>query len=743
MRKDLRRTKKCHDHRRTLKIKVMTTQEYFDTEKLKLPIRAQQALAAINASCAELLQMDSFSNYSKYGSKSLDAIQDFLNQIRSLLLEGTFDDTNEYIGADSVNGKRKLYYEIHKSDLSARAQAILIDLPLSFPQIMELTRRDIYIFKNCGEKTAKEILSFIDSIKECFPQVEKLDDKSNEDKKSGDITFEELLLTTPARALHVIKNYKISNKKELAKFLYEFPKVRNFGEKTRAELVTFYENLVCDELKEKTNESRMVEFVHTYNASFSVALDYALEAIYTRILYLIETEKRQLIRTYYQSHTDVLQLDIEKELEKNDVPIESQLRKSLYAFRDLFLEIAEEVIFMPIDEWIIHDDFEYLSERERLFVLNYKESHKHFPLYFLMQEAIRHVYINNDYSYEILAGIFNIKDATKKTVDRKPSTYERKQKFNSLYDALRTKYASLVTNDVYPNIRKNLYLSLVNTNFEQLQKNERLVFDFAAFCFLSSVLFPEIKLLNLQFYNSTYCEAPICGFQVPSPVYTYAVNQLLGRYKFAETIADIWMLCSKKRILENVEINLYPKYLLNVEMWEHATIEYHNVNQVLEVLQLMLSEILGDIKIKNGILYVRANSIDKKRFLYEYIATQERPVSISEVMQVFNARYPEWAFENAQQVRSYLSDKTLFKPIGKTSLYVLKGSVVFTGNIMEAIRQVMYSLGVPSKIETVINQVLELRPDSNRKSIRTNITHMLKNGELGIQEDNLLFIKSQ
>lgn len=95
----------------------MTTQEYFDIEKLKLPERAQQALMVMNVSCAELLQKESFSSYAKYGSKSLATIRNLLNQIRSLLLENSFDDSLEYIGLDTINGKRKLYFELHKSDL--------------------------------------------------------------------------------------------------------------------------------------------------------------------------------------------------------------------------------------------------------------------------------------------------------------------------------------------------------------------------------------------------------------------------------------------------------------------------------------------------------------------------------------------------------------------------------------------------------------------------------------------------
>lgn len=719
----------------------MKTQEYFDIEISKLPDRAQQALGAMNASCAELLQKESFSNYAKYGSKSLDAIRNLLNQIRSLLLENTFDDTLEYIGVDLINGKRKLYFELHKSDLSARAQAVLADLPLSFPQIMELTRRDIFTIKHCGEKTAKEILLYIDSIKEIYPSDNDSNNDIDEIKKHSDFTFEEILPYIPARAFHVIKSYNITSRKELAKFLYEDRKVQNFGEKTRAELVTFYENLVFDELSGTNSECRRAEFLDKYNLYSSVALNKALEAIYSQILSTMELNKRQRIKTYFQSHTDVFKLDIDNELKKNNIPLDSQLRKSLYAFRELFFEKAEVILSKPSDELALFEDFIYLSESEKIFVLNYKEVHKHLPLYFLMQEAIRHVYVNNDYSYEVYAGLFNITDPTKKKVDRKLTTYERKQKINSLCEDLQAKYAPLVTNETYINIRHNPYLSSRNTNFAQLQKEEQLDFDFAAFCLLSSVLFPEIRVLNLQFYNSTYCEAPICGYQVPSPIYTYAVNQLLWGYKYAETIADIWTIYSKKRILENVEINLYPKYLLNVDMWKQSTIEYPIVNQVSELLQLMLDDVLGEVKVENGILYIRANSIDKKRFLYEYIATHERPVSISEVMQIFNARYPNWAFESAHQVRHYLSDKALFKSIGKTSLYVLKSSVVFTGNIMDAIRQVMHSVNVPTKIDTIIARVLELRPDSTHKSVRTNIKQMVKNGEIEILKNNLLFLK--
>jgi hypothetical protein len=52
----------------------------------------------------------------------------------------------------------------------------------------------------------------------------------------------------------------------------------------------------------------------------------------------MELNKRQRIKTYFQSHTDVFKLDIDNELKKNNIPLDSQLRKSLYAFRELFFE---------------------------------------------------------------------------------------------------------------------------------------------------------------------------------------------------------------------------------------------------------------------------------------------------------------------------------------------------------------------------------------------------------------------
>ena len=74
---------------------------------------------------------------------------------------------------------------------------------------------------------------------------------------------------------------------------------------------------------------------------------------------MIEINKRQRIKTYLQSHSDIFQLDIDNELRKNNIPLDCQLRKSLYAFRELFFEKSEEILSKPSDELAILDDFIY------------------------------------------------------------------------------------------------------------------------------------------------------------------------------------------------------------------------------------------------------------------------------------------------------------------------------------------------------------------------------------------------
>ncbi len=717
----------------------MTSQEYFDNEKLKLPIRAQQALEVINVSCAELLLIDNWGMYIKYGRYNIAAIKELLNDIRIKIYDGMFDDSLSPSDVANQNERKRLYYEANKSKLSARAQAVLSDLQVPFPEILKLTKRDVFRFRNCGQKSAKEILKFIAEINEKFPQEEE---SIHEDSEVKDYIFDQSINSLSVRANHVIKINNISSRKQLYEFLYEKKEVRNYGERTKRELFNFHNQLLCDELANKDDEIRRVTLYGLYKARNAPTVTEVIETIFIRVLKLLDTSSRDIIKKYYQSSKDVFQKNIRVELLHDNVPENSQIQKDVLTFRETFFERVEDVLLQDDTELKLYDDFTYLSPEEKQFVLSFKESNNHLPLFFLMQEAIRHVYIKNEYTYEIYSQIFNIIDERFKGSHRKIHTYERVKKIDSLYHHLSTKYSGYVTSPAYSHLINNSVLTVDNSDYDNIKKEERLNMDFRAFCFLSAALLPQFKLLDFQILNDKLCPTPFCCSSNGEYIYSFAINNSLDSFKFAETIADIWAICNQKRILENVEINLYPKYFMNQDMWESEKIEYTQIDSISEVLHIILQEILGGVKVENGILYVRANGIDKKRFFYEYLSAQKRPISVSEMMQVFNARYPEWAMPNDKQAKYYLSDKSLFKPIGKTSIYVLKNSDVFTGNIKDAIRQVMDILNSAVKKDTIIAEVMKLRPDSTPKSIRTNITFMVKEGILEIQEDGLYVLKN-
>ena len=714
----------------------MTAQEYFDSEKVKLPVRAQQALEAINAPCAELLLIDNWGLYIKYGSYNIAAIQELLNDIRIKLYEGQFDESSSLSEDANINERKRLYYEAHKSNLSARAQAVLNDIQLAFPEILKLTRRDIFRLRNCGEKSAKEILKFIAEINEKFPQDESIP----KDTEAQDNIFNQSIHSLSVRANHVIQSNNITNRKQLFEFLYGKMEIRNYGEKTRRELLNFHNQLLYEELANKDNETRREALYGLYKARSTSSVLKLTEATYIHVLKLLDASVRDIIKKYYQSYEDVFQKNIREELLKDEVEENSQIHREVLTFRETFFERVEDILSQDDTEVKLYDDFTYLYPKEKQFVLSFKESYNHFPLFFLMQEAIRRVYINNEYTYEIYSHIFNIVDTRFSGKARKIHAYERTKKLDYLRQHLNTRYCGYITDTAYSHLNNLSILTVNNSDYEKIRQEEKLNMDFRAFCFLCTTLFPQFQLHNFQITGDKLCPVPFCGSAYGEYIYSFVINRSLDNYRYAETIVDIWSICNQKRILENVEINLYPKYFMNSDMWKSGKIEYTQIDSISEVIHIVLQEILGDVRVENGILYVRANGIDKKRFFYEYLSAQRRPVSVAELMQVFNARYPEWAMPNDKQVKYYLSDKSLFKPIGKTSLYVLQSSDVFTGNIKEAIRQVMADLNGIAKKELIISKVIKLRPDSTPQSIRTNITFMVKDGEIEIQEDGLLVL---
>lgn len=138
------------------------------------------------------------------------------------------------------------------------------------------------------------------------------------------------------------------------------------------------------------------------------------------------------------------------------------------------------------------------------------------------------------------------------------------------------------------------------------------------------------------------------------------------------------------------------------------------------------------------------NTLNKvKLFICNYLKHTGAPISSIDLYELAIAMYPQLQYIQKYKFQAILADKKTFMPIGRKSLYQLASSTQFNGSVTKCIDNLLQKSLEPIKLEDLINQVLEFRPDSNEKSVRSIIANKIKNHELVVFDGKLIGLISK
>lgn len=132
---------------------------------------------------------------------------------------------------------------------------------------------------------------------------------------------------------------------------------------------------------------------------------------------------------------------------------------------------------------------------------------------------------------------------------------------------------------------------------------------------------------------------------------------------------------------------------------------------------------------------------DIKKWLINILKNADGPLTFEELF----SKYKEivlGTFPNESIIRQCIRQTKEIKIIkNKKYLYYLdngKQNKVFSGSLYKAINNVLHSKSMPFLIDDLVAKVLELRPDSNQKSIKSIISSMLKSHRVFLYNDKYI-----
>lgn len=136
---------------------------------------------------------------------------------------------------------------------------------------------------------------------------------------------------------------------------------------------------------------------------------------------------------------------------------------------------------------------------------------------------------------------------------------------------------------------------------------------------------------------------------------------------------------------------------------------------------------------------IQQELIDKiKKDVKAILLKAGKPLTFDEIVSQYRNLHPDASIKDFI-FRKCLKSKT-FTNFGKKSLYVVKGKSknIFVGSLYEAVSKVLHSKSKPFLMEELVNGVLELRPDSNPRSVQSVVTSMLKSNKIFLFNENYI-----
>lgn len=365
-------------------------------------------------------------------------------------------------------------------------------------------------------------------------------------------------------------------------------------------------------------------------------------------------------------------------------------------------------------EWLYRDEFPFLKGEEIQFVSNYINNNHHYPLFYIIYFFLKG---NDKRQIQIFCQHNGLFDGTFYSLEQTAVyfrlTRERVRQIllnNPLKDSALTKHDDW---EKYSALLSLPFITEFSPQYITIKEEEKLPFDFAIFA----------KILPLV--------ASFKAYHILNN--TLLVNKEILKWgDFGNKLKAI------KKILESK----YPcDTSFNINDIIQNVPKTHR-DDALHLFNYIISNLYGKTVIDN-IFVMKQNKVDAPFDIYNILFKHGKPMHIDDIFKAFKLIYPESKYQTPNSIRHFILSNKHIKSIGNSSTYVLDSWDVYTGSIRDRIKEILEGSSIPMNIDDIVSQVLEVIPTTNKRSISSTMSGMIKAQTLIKFEGNLWGLPSK
>ncbi|MDH6312998.1 hypothetical protein M2137_001785 [Parabacteroides sp. PFB2-10] len=372
------------------------------------------------------------------------------------------------------------------------------------------------------------------------------------------------------------------------------------------------------------------------------------------------------------------------------------------------------------------------------FCISFYEKHDHFPMFWILEQHLKH---DKTRDIEILIDLFPIfqnkpQHTLEEVADKQRITRERVRQIRN--DVFYKTFE--ITDDIIDYKNKSILLKYV-----QLLQNKNdwaYILDVIGEAEIVSPISYEIqeKLKKEECLFSVEFVLQIIAYIFRDEFAIYGGFDVNNRdkswksiYLIRKTLTKIFDFEKMKEEFNNKLVDNTTDYLIDLENYIANTqswkqFDFDKINEITKVVKdLLLHEFgLYSEDIDGNLIKIPAN---KERNLldvvYEILQTKGEPMHLDEIFVEFKRIMPEHKYtqeNNMDRLRPYLQrhDDITFRK--RSSIYILKEwRHIRSGTIRDVILEFLLANDLPQTVETITEYVLQHFPETNQKNIHSTM----------------------
>lgn len=641
------------------------------------------------------------------------------------------------------------FFDYH--DLSVRARRALYAINIKdIPTLFEcVSGKSIHLngLPNVGKKTIAELHNFFDTISK---DIESRDIPNLQDTSAASDTYLPSLsevyaeFNFPVNIQKILYNISIIDSCSLIRLsklhnsdLTFIPGIGNQKNLCLQSLLTCVFNKYFSVSAFPTTN----EMLKNYFNFQSKLLDDTLSEIFVETLKTLSSNKKQNVQLVYHSFFDVIATDLNSD---NTARLSSKRNRNvlsdLVAFRDAFNTKADMFCNMSEHDIILYNLFAkmpYLSNVDKHFISEFLQKEDRLPIFFLLLKSM--LSGENRWAFIFLKWIGIIRGPMGEkltlsqiadadcyySIERVRVILKTFMHESAVHYVSRLPFVNRNSWNAYPFLNLEI-ISKEDLCFEKLAVQEQLPYDFSAFCYMCSFTRKDLWVLKFIKRRDGSFGYPYEGVEetvLYPQSYTYVCKNTLQCFNFVFCINYLMDKLTKPTMYD--EVIRLEQLCQDSRFWCENQVK----NDLIPFVENLLLKIICDtlqIILIDGCIYIKANKVNIKQFIYDYMVEKGYPVSVNELLEALLTKHPDSECTDSNHIRAFLYDKTLFKPMGRKSLYTLANSNEFCGNLSDLVCTVLSSADFPMTRDEVFESAHKLRSDYPRRSILTTISALLR-----------------